>query len=531
MSTPAAEDDAATPGAGRRWTLVATALAGVPVASFLWTALHRVGYPYELEWMEGGAVEITRRVVAGQSLYTAPTLEFTPWPYPPLYFWVSAAVTEVVGTGYLAGRIVSLAAAVAVLVLLALLARRSTGSSLAAAVAAGGYAATYYATDTWADVGRVDSLVLALVLAAGVAADRARGVRGGLLVAVLLLLAVLTKQLALLPGIALLGWLLLARRRAGVAATCGSTLGLAAIAVLGSVRTDGWFLEYLLWELPGHDLVAERITGFWVGDIGVPMLPLLVVAVVAVGAAVRRGRVRAGSDPAPGRTRPPLPMREWIGGRGWVARGVAPWLAVGLLLAAWVGRVHTGGAVNVLMPGYAGVSLLAAGAAAYLARRGLSALVVAALAVQVAVLARDPGDGIPDERDERAGQELVALLAGLPGRVVALDHPYALTQAGKPSTSHRVAVTDVLTGGSQRAREALEADLPVSLREVSAVVTVWPDETDVFGPGFEDDAVRVAVLDGAGQDGEAPGVVIGLDRRPGYVHLRRGLDAEEVSAP
>ena len=56
---------------GARLVLLA-ALA--PIAIYVWTALHRLNYPYELDWLEGGGVEITRRAMEGQSLYTAPTL-------------------------------------------------------------------------------------------------------------------------------------------------------------------------------------------------------------------------------------------------------------------------------------------------------------------------------------------------------------------------------------------------------------------------------------------------------------------------
>ena len=39
---------------------------GLFLLIFLGTALSRLGYPYELEWMEGGAVDHVRRVIAGQ---------------------------------------------------------------------------------------------------------------------------------------------------------------------------------------------------------------------------------------------------------------------------------------------------------------------------------------------------------------------------------------------------------------------------------------------------------------------------------
>ncbi len=45
----------------------------------------------------------------GKSLYTAPTLGYVSYTYPPLYTCVSAAVAEVTGLGFLPLRLVSFA--------------------------------------------------------------------------------------------------------------------------------------------------------------------------------------------------------------------------------------------------------------------------------------------------------------------------------------------------------------------------------------------------------------------------------------
>jgi len=42
-------------------------------------------------------VEVTARVVQGQPLYGPPSTDFTPWPYPPMYFWLTGLVARVIG--------------------------------------------------------------------------------------------------------------------------------------------------------------------------------------------------------------------------------------------------------------------------------------------------------------------------------------------------------------------------------------------------------------------------------------------------
>ena len=60
------------------------------VLAYVVVALQRISYPYELTYFEGSTVEVTARVVAGEPLYGPPTTAFVPWPYPPLYFWLTA---------------------------------------------------------------------------------------------------------------------------------------------------------------------------------------------------------------------------------------------------------------------------------------------------------------------------------------------------------------------------------------------------------------------------------------------------------
>ena len=131
---------------------------------FLAVALLRLSYPFDLEWMEGGSVDHVVRVLAGQPLYVAPQVTFIPYEYPPLYFWLSAAVARLTGVGYLPLRLVSLVSTLAVFWCLARLVLEETGRWLPGLLAAGLYAATFRASGAWFDLARVDSLLLALFL-------------------------------------------------------------------------------------------------------------------------------------------------------------------------------------------------------------------------------------------------------------------------------------------------------------------------------------------------------------------------------
>ncbi len=443
--------------------VVLGAVALLPVAAYLWVALHRVGYPFELEWLEGGAVGIVQRAAAGHSLYVQPTLHYVPWPYPPMYFWVSAAVAHVTGTGFLALRVVSFTASLATFLVIYVLVRSETRDRVAGVCAVGLYAATFRLTGAWLDIGRVDSLFLLLFLLAVLVARRARSWRGGLAVGALVFLAFFTKQTALIAALPMLGWLLVWRPRVGA-----SALGTSGVLVIGSTLvmnalTNGWYGYYVFGELTHQPFVSGALTGFWTNDLWHPLaVALLLGAAGVLGRAASRGA---------------LPF-----GRGLLAFDLA--VVLGLVAASWVGRLHSGGWDDVLIPAAAGVALLVGQAVAAFRRAPphrwgwlATAVVAAPLIVQLGHLRYPLAAQIPTAADRRAGDQLVAALRQLPGQVIVLDHPWYATLAGKGTSAHEEAIYEVLRSGDGRGRRVLLRDLPTAVAS-STVGAVVLDDTD-----------------------------------------------------
>ena len=106
------------------------------IALLAYTALFRIGFPYELEWLEGWTVDSTRRVLEGKSLFPEPSVEFVPYIYTPLYTYAAAGLAKIVGIGFLAPRLLSVLCAVGCLVLTYVLVRRETSSALSSNPAA-----------------------------------------------------------------------------------------------------------------------------------------------------------------------------------------------------------------------------------------------------------------------------------------------------------------------------------------------------------------------------------------------------------
>ena len=523
-AAPVARGDLRWSAVGERGACVLLALsAAVAIAAYGWVALHRLGYPYELQWMEGGSVELVGRVLAGHTLYSSPSLAFAPWPYPPLFFWASAGLAKVVGLGFLPLRLVSLVSSVGALALLGAVVMYETGDRLAALATAGLYVATFRRTGAWFDIGRVDSMFMALTLATLLVGRRAHATRGGLVVGVLAFASFATKQTALVALAPLLLVLLATRPRVGLPATAVLVTLLGASTLAGNALTHGWYGFFVFSELAHQPVVRGQWTGFWTHDV-LGAMPLALVAIVG-GATflARHARER---------------------GRGPVKKTVLFYVAAagGLLAAGWSSRLHSGGFDNVLMPAYAALALLAglslalvrgAGAGVRGAGAGMrgagagvrpggvmATLLAVALVAQIALLRYPLGAQLPTAADARAGDQLIAELRSLPGRVLVPDHPYYATLAGKGTSAQQAGLGDLLRSGGGRGQRALRASLPGSLRAMGIDAVVLDNRLDE-GP-LADELRRDFVLTPRRLiSGQALLPVTDLRQRPERLFLRR----------
>ena len=251
---PGPGDAAAPPRAPspRRWDVpraarLAAALLGLAaIATYLVIALFRLSYPFPLEYLESNSLVEVQRILTGHALYAAPTVGYVPDGYPPLYFATSAAAASVLGLSYLPLRLVSLVSSLACFAVLARLVQRETASAAAGIAAAGLLAATYFVTDTWFDVARVDSLFIALSAAALYTARWMRRTRGAVATGLLLAAAFLTKQNGLAEGVAVLTALAFGPRRRlawPAALTYGAVLGISTLAL--GLASRGWYVFYV----------------------------------------------------------------------------------------------------------------------------------------------------------------------------------------------------------------------------------------------------------------------------------------------
>ena len=441
-------------GSPSPFPLPARLLAGLAILAmgvFAWVAWQRVGYPFELEWMEGAMVDHAARIGQGLPIYAPPGPDHVAFLYTPLFYWLTALLAVGLGDGFLTARLIGLLATVAAVALLGHWVRRECGRVLPGIVAIGLLFLGSGWYRWWLDLARNDSLFVLWMLATGYLL-RWHGTRGAFAAAVTAILAFLSKQTAVLwlpavgVGALLLDW------RNGLRFGIAGALGLGATIGIYHLATDGWF-TFFVFEMPrGHGIQGDRKLGFWNDDL-VPILPAIGLALFVFVQYVRQARARVGLFLAA--------------------------FASGGLLASYLSRLHIGGFDNVLLYGFVGACLLAPLALTLATSTRGQTFVTTLLLVQWAmlivdvralwqarpVLLYDPRHALPTTAHRQAHEEQLAFLQQARGDVFVLSHGHVAAMAGKPRTAHGQAIHDLLN-----------PMIPVLEGKVGAAATPWQQE-------------------------------------------------------
>ena len=484
------------------------------VALLVYTISHRVSYPYDLEWMEGGMLHHALRVQEGHSLYQAPSIDFIPYLYTPLYPALLAMLGKAFGLSYALGRAISIfsllvmaGVAFATIVpasgdtnlpraraIAQRFARRliSVSQPIAwcgAILSLGLFAAIYPFVEGWYDLVRADTLFLAMATA-GIAAlphlarthDGYRGharVAGG---AAILALAFFCKQTGIfyvaLGGaiVAVVNW----RRLAAYVATAGA-IGLGGTQAMNS-STDGWFWTYISKIHRAHDFNWDRFYASF-GNIlwHFPALTIVVgVAAVALLATYIRTRELPAAAPTFLLWLATFAVSTVVGCIGWgtefahfnaympaflhgaFAAGAAlPLLAQ--CAQAW--RTHQRTSDNDTSATTAVDTRIA---------QGLAGLAALALAVTCVHAGWSPARFIPEDRDVMAGDKLIKHIASIEGEVWMPSHPWYLELAGKHPFVHRMGIKDVT---ARQNRTVVGLDDALRSHKFAAIIM---DNRDLF---------------------------------------------------
>ena len=412
----------------------------------LFIIFSRMSYPYQLEWMEGAGLVQVSRLLAGKAFYVPPSIDFVPLIYPPLYFYASAIIAKLIGLGFGALRLVSFLSSALCATIIYIAVREKANSKLAALLGVGCFASAFMLTGQWFDIARTDMLAAGLsMLGIYLAREQVNNVTlseakslsiayKDLLCGLILALAFLTKQSALIVCIAAIFYYLLFNWRRAIRLTLSFGLSIAILYGIFWLNSAGW-INYYLFAIPAahaFDLSIGRIISVLISQFA--FIPIFLIA---------------GLLPiliSPRKLFNDKLYRYYI-------------VMAGALIATGVGgRLNAFSGPNVYIPSYLGIALLIGLEAAWLIEAvkqnkihsALILLEFILLSAQFGFLipAYFQTKTIPTQQDRAAGDALVAEIKSYSGDVLLLNHNYLALYAGKTPYFNEMPMSEIRGQGN-----------------------------------------------------------------------------------
>lgn len=413
-------------GVWLRYLLLALAIGFILL--YIFVAISRLGYPYELEWQEGRALDHVERLLTGKSIYPPPTLEFIPLTYTPLYFLVSALAALVTGIGFLTLRLVSLLSSLGLFYLTYLFIKRETASSYQALIAVGLLAATYKLGGSWFDIARVDSLFLLLLLAGFYLIRFGKSFVAVIAAAILITFSYLTKQSALVFILPMLLFYLLIDWRKFLLFTGIILTVTVSLSIILDGCSNGWYSFYTLFSpLAISKYIAwGKLKSVILDNL---VLPGIILLILSVSYIIIKKEAK-------------VPALFYL------------LFFLGMVVGMIPFSLNIGGYYNCLIPAFIALAILAALMVNHLEirfkaynpfkREMLSFCLYAACIVQFGIFLYNPLDEMPTKADREAGDMLVSYIAQIKGEVLVPSHPYLAVRAGKKTSIHSSALQTYL---------------------------------------------------------------------------------------
>jgi hypothetical protein len=417
---------------------------------FLDAALRRMRYPFDLEWIESGVLVSVYRLAHHQPLYAAPTLDYVPYLYAPLYFYVCAFIAKWTGVSFFTLRLVSTISALGTLAVLFAFVYRETRSAFSSIAAVGLFTSMYAVIGAWFDIGRVDSLFILLFTIALYSTRFAPPI----VAAAAWVLAFQTKQSAIAIAIPFLTtyWERQRKSRMFVALASYAAFSWGSIALFNHLN-GGWYNFYVFGATTGLPSVM-RLAALYIPEI---ILAPLGIAVVIVAATLAIAPPSLNSRAA----------RFYLMGSAttfvgfwWVHahRGVGNsmqalylWIAIlfGIalrrLLATFASQQHTrASAYQTPTPA--------------LPRNAITVLLLAVF-TQLASQVYNPGQFLPPPAERSAREAMIGQIRKIPGSVYIVNHSYDSILAGKQPQAEAEAIGAIVDAFPGRWRNSLTDEM------------------------------------------------------------------------
>jgi 4-amino-4-deoxy-L-arabinose transferase-like glycosyltransferase len=429
------------------------------IATYLIISTVRLFYPFELEWMEGGMVSQVIWILQENQLYVEPTVQHVPFIYPPLYYWLAAFLSKLIGTGFFPLRLISIASSIGIFYLIYLFLRNETNSKYYAIAGVGLFAATYKLSGSWFDIARVDTLFILLLFLAVYIYSRAHDSRLTVLSSIIFCCSFFTKQSALAFVIVFLLVMSTVEFRKALTCLIVFLVLSASIGLILNIASDGWFYFYVF-ELPQSHQFRFNLIPLVLKTDYVPLIIMIGIIAVWIIKHLQLSR-----DTFKKLNRLPV---------------LCIALLAGMCILSISSRLHEGGYTNVNIPAYLSISLVGTISFAKLDPKK-SNLLLLLLILQLIILLYNPFDQIPTKADKNFGNKFIEAVSKFNGNVLITAHGYYGHLSGKGTYAHGVAISDIMrTEIDESVKKSLKKTIKDELdNSISAVIT--SKECDGYG--------------------------------------------------
>lgn len=449
--------------------------SAVLIMLFFWCAIHRLFYPYELYHEEGLAADHVQRILEGKKLYVAPSMDFIPFIYTPLYFYISAFFSKIIGFSFIPLRLVSILAATGTALIIFRWIQREGGNLFYATLTTALFLALYPAGLTFYDVGKPDMLFVFFSVAAFYVFCFSKNRFQIMLSSVLFLAAFLTKQSALFflapfiiyvllfsPSVRSPSDKSLRKESFGqipnpfsirwIFPVLTITLIILSVLIL-NLLTDGWF-NFYIFKLPGnHPFRWESLWMFWQYHILLKYSFLFFLCLSLIFL------LRAQKDS----------KRFWFYG----------FFFAGMMGCSWLSAIHNGDA-NVLIPANTAMALLTGIALVkidkLIQRKELSwlrSVLLLCVLIQFADMYYKPASLIPRKSDQLVADALMNELKNTEGEIWFVYHGHYNYMLGKKMHANESSLLSLMEGDKKLWREKImnEIRAAIDAKKFALVVT------------------------------------------------------------
>ncbi len=416
------------------------ALAAWFILAFVYVAFSSMPYPFNLEWMEGQSIDVIQRIEEGKPFYTKPSIEYVPYIYTPLYFYVSALIAKLTGVGFYPARLVSTLSALGAGWVVYAWIRKENHDWKSGLIGAGLFFATYRLSGRWFDNARVDSLALFLTFFSAYTYTHYHTSRSAITAGILATIAFFTKQSALIILLPVFVCGLYTDRRKSILTLTIFAATLIPAIALYEYASNGWFIFYTYRVPAGHEMVHAMIHQFWHGD----LFDALTILCLAAPAFIILTSLKN-----------PKQALKYAS------------LSTGAITAAYVARLHGYGYINVLMPAHFLLALLGGLALGYAKTRNdpfLTTGLTLALILQLAILLYNPNPLIPNFASIETGNKFLEKLSEIDGDILMPELQFVQTRVGKKSFTLGMAAFDLIRA-DLKTRDYIKKDFEKELTQ------------------------------------------------------------------